>query len=382
MKKLLFCLPRKIILIMLFIFTSSFANSAPSVSTVTGTVSHGESITVSGSGFDTKSTAAPLVWDNASGSDPYTLWDGYWPDETANATYRLDYRTPETVGRGVAVPHSHVTQYLCGAHYASDGSNKGYNVAGWQTLSGWSWPVTYYMSWYYRVDPNWDFPDDNHKWFGYSSGGDIYGLPYNWYLESVGGMESSFGSHLVDDDSEVGWTTGEWYGNSFPNHPINQWVKIEVETKISDSTDGYIKVWADGTLVQNLTGDTTDGTNYGSEGSNRSIGFGGYNRTRSTNQWRYFADIYFDNTPQRVVICNNSTYSSCTVREIQIPTAWSDTSITATVNAGVFASDATAYLFVVDADGVASAGKEITFGEGAGSTIIKKIMTFFRRLRG
>jgi hypothetical protein len=52
----------------------SFA--APVVSGVSGTVAHGQNVTISGSGFGNKSSAAPLVWDNCSGTTITTLWGG------------------------------------------------------------------------------------------------------------------------------------------------------------------------------------------------------------------------------------------------------------------------------------------------------------------
>jgi hypothetical protein len=56
---------------------------------------------------------------------------------------------------------------------------------------------------------------------------------------------------------------------------------------------------------------------------------------------------------------------------MQIPSAWSappgTQTITITVNQGTF-ENGSAYLFVVDPDGSASSGYEITFGEGGDST--------------
>ena len=65
---------------------------------------------------------------------------------------------------------------------------------------------------------------------------------------------------------------------------------------------------------------------------------------------------------QRVEIGDDPVWANCTHREIQYPIAWATDEITVTVNRGSFAADATAYLFVVDANGDASAGKEIEFG--------------------
>jgi hypothetical protein len=131
---------RVLITIAIVVFSCSIGWAQVTVSGHSGTWTHGSSVTVTGSGFGSKSTAAPLVWDDCSGTNPLTLWSGAWPDSSWEATYRANYRTPATVGRGVALPHSHVTKYLSGAHYsywdspyAGGGrSNTGANVMFWR----------------------------------------------------------------------------------------------------------------------------------------------------------------------------------------------------------------------------------------------------------
>jgi hypothetical protein len=94
------------------------------------------------------------------------------------------------------------------------------------------------------------------------------------------------------------------------------------------------------------------------------IGWEYVNYTATGTSDQYVDDVYIDDTWQRVEIGDNATYSSCTHREIQIPTAWSDTSITATLNQGSFENGSTGYVFVIDEDGNANeTGKAITFGE-------------------
>ncbi|MDP2323444.1 MAG: hypothetical protein Q8N51_05385, partial [Gammaproteobacteria bacterium] len=69
--------------------------------------------------------------------------------------------------------------------------------------------------------------------------------------------------------------------------------------------------------------------------------------------YHWWDDVYLSNTQARVELGNADTWSACTVREIQIPTAWSTTSISATVNTGAFA-DGGAWLYVVNGNGVVS----------------------------
>ncbi len=71
---------------------------------------------------------------------------------------------------------------------------------------------------------------------------------------------------------------------------------------------------------------------------------------QNNNAFRYFDDIYIDDTFARVMLANSQNYSNATIIEPQIPFAWSDNSISVTVNLGKFNDSGIANLFVFDAD--------------------------------
>jgi hypothetical protein len=78
----------------------------------------------------------------------------------------------------------------------------------------------------------------------------------------------------------------------------------------------------------------------------------------TTCQWRVeFADHYVDDTPARVVIGNAATWAACTHKQIMIPNAWSDASVTAQWRTLAFAtSGQTVYAYVINsAETVSSA---------------------------
>lgn len=81
----------------------------------------------------------------------------------------------------------------------------------------------------------------------------------------------------------------------------------------------------------------------------------------------YMDDLYLDNTFARVMIGNASTFAASTTREVQIPTAWADGSISIRINRGSFGSSASAWLYVIDKNNTPSAGFPITFS-GGGAT--------------
>ena len=353
--------------------------AAPDISGVSGSISHGENITIAGSGFGTKSVAAPTIWDNCSGTDITTLWSGGWPD-ASEAAYNLSYRTPAQVGRDIPLPHSHITKYMCGAHYPGSGANSGYNVMPFKAFTVSSYPMYVYGSAYIRSDDNWTFcssggGDNNYKDFDFSNGNTPYTMSSatnnNWYAAHFVGPKNASETvqWIVNDDGPM--TTlqnpdnsghSAIYWGSASNPFAGSWIKIEFELCVYDETGstGYFKLWENGSLDINYVGRTDNWT-----GTTKNVSFGGYARCNYATNWRYFADLYVDYTRQRVLIGNANTLAGCTtLREVQIPSAWSDSEITVSVNQGGFADGATAYLYVFDATGAAnSSGYEITFGD-------------------
>lgn len=370
---------------------SSICYATPSISTISGTLSHGQSVTITGSGFGTKLTASPLVWDNCSGTKITDKWTGGWPNAASNTTYNLSYRTPI---RNIPLPHPHVTKYMAGAHAEGTSYLTGANVIAFKAVTVSSYPMTVYFSAYVRMDDNWVFNlgspgDNNFKTFDYSNGTSPYtmnsGTDNNWYLEYNDRFTSntSYGGWHINDDTcayscllqNPDQNGSSWWWNGAVNPFAGSWIKQEYEIRLTDQASGYIKVWENGVQKVNYAGKTSGWT-----GTNKTIGIGGYARgagaTGSSNNWRYFADLYMDTSAQRVIIGNASTLdASTTLREVQVPTAWSDTSISVNINQGAFADSSSAYLFVIDANGNASPGKLITFGSGSVSSPLPPLDT-------
>src|SRR5215469_6321749 len=342
------------------------ALGAPVVQQISGTLNHKSTITIRGSGFGSKATAAPLVWDDASGSKLLDKWDGVWPTQLPG--YNTGYYSPM---RGIGLPHNHISHYIAGAHATNRGSDAGYNVAFWKNISLQPFPFDIYASWYQRADDHWVFgQDNNYKTFAYSVCCNPYEMPHNWYLcygpPHPGSTTDTEQQWAIADDGEslmnpdVNGKNAWW--SKAANPMGGKWAKVEVAIKVTNQTDGYVKVWEDGRLVVNYAGPTDKYA-----GNRRTIGIGGYARDETPQNWRYFADAYVDTTLSRVVLANNPVLSQATVIENQIPSKWSDASITATVNLGRFAQGQSAYLFVVDSTGAPNAtGLAVKAGASSG----------------
>jgi hypothetical protein len=345
------------------------AEAQPVITTTSGSWLHKATVTVTGSGFGSKSTAGPIVWDDASGTDILEKWDGAWPSN--NPAYNTNYRLPQ---RGIGLPHSRITKYIAGAHGDDFGADAGYNVIFFKTRTV-AYPAYTYASWYQRADDAWVFApasngNNNFKTFAYSIGTTPYELPNNWYLAyntPLPDSRTSGASYVFGDDSN-GLTLQfpdvnghlQWWDEA-ANPMAGAWTKVEVEIKYTDQNDGYVKLWEDGRLLVDYVGRTDR-----LPGTMRTEGIGGYaSQQNQPNNWRYFADVYLDYSRARVIVGNAPTFAASTIREVQIPASWSDSSISFSVNLGKFADGAPAYLYVVDANGSVNAvGTPINAGPG------------------
>lgn len=339
------------------IASSAPALSAPLIQEISGSANHKGTITILGSGFGSKTSAAPLIWDDATGHDISEKWDGAWPNLAPG--FNTNYYNPM---RGVEPPHSHDTRYIAGAHATNTGAYTGQDVIFFKGITLQSSPSYVYASWYQRADNEWVFGGDNNfKTFAYN---------WNWYTcygPPHPGSNTDSAQWAVNDDGPSMANPDAnghnyWWGTAV-NPMAGRWSKVEIATKITDQKNGYINVWENGQQVVDYVGPTDK-----LPGTQRTIGIGGYARMQGLTRqgqisnWRYFDDVYLDTTLSRVVLADKPVLSQATIVENQIPSAWSDSSITATVNLGQFTQGQTAYLFVVDSTGKPSTGFSVTAG--------------------
>ena len=221
--------------------------SAPSITSTSGDVTHGNtSFVITGTGFLTKSPAAPLVWDDCEDETVDTAPDsnansysqvGYseiLPDpanvgEAWELKYRSIPRTPVAVSIGA--PHSRSTKYLCGGHEDtgtfSDSSNVALTVATPSAFEN-----RWYTHYYYRINDDWPScgaSGANHKMLIYQAGTQAYSnSPYtNEYIYA------DYASHPCNDSGYVEQKV----------MPLSPLVVSESETSVPDSTppwDYYI----------------------------------------------------------------------------------------------------------------------------------------------
>ena len=163
-----------------------------------------------------------------------------------------------------------------------------------------------------------------------------------------------------------GLTDGGWCDTTWVK---GRWHRFDAYYIGSTGTSGADYVWEiDSATAYNNIWSQTGMTNLQSADSDgwRLFRLHAYAR-QDSNSKCYYDDVYVatgTGALARVEICNNATYTNSTNCAIATPTSWANTRITATVRQGSFGASDTAYLFVIDSSGVASAGHEVTFGSG------------------
>lgn len=361
--------------IALLLLLPAIAIGAPSITSYSGTVSDGNSITISGSDFGTKTTVAPLVFEdfdtNDTGrQDGDTLRGescsdyGTWIDDANDTTPTFeadDVRTGSTLS----------------SYHPLDCNNTSANHAPSTITFSDSHKPTVLISYWLRMDwanmsgsgnikimrmriaeDSWTYEGDTSTSLRMGAHGDLTDAYFTMYMESGG----------------ADWP-GEAVGPTTLNFTLSQatWQHYILMFSASDddTANGTATIWQDGNLL--IDTDVMETWDDSDEWERLTFGWYCALYTGGDVDIKY-DDIYVDDTWQSVWIGNDSTWASCSHREVQIPTSWSTTSITATVNQGSF-SDGTAYLFVIDENGDPSSGYEITLGASSTPTFTGIIST-------
>lgn len=375
--------------VLMFIFLGIFglaqkSYAAPAVSNVSGTISDGESITVSGSGFGivgpdieifddfekgTNGNAISTVsgsaqvnqWAEAETEDAPKYSNAYahsgllsnvqaW-DESLNeeTTFQVRANFQGSVTEGEEAYFSYWIFIPAGGHVPSGPSNpnwKLWTIYGRPFASNYSSPYTQTVL-YEELPTNY------------------FLCPDAWYDDSGrDGMTADSIYGIYDEGyCPFGMNKGEWH-------------RMEAYLKAGSSSNGALGTWEmNSSLARRQIGYQTGLTTIHPGDYWDTIGFPAYSRGADYSNpvtKTYYDDIYVATgagARARVEIGNAPTYSECTNLATITPTSWSDTSISATVRQGSF-SNGSAYLFVVDADGAVSEGKQITIGSSSDDNVL------------
>lgn len=335
---------KSMVAILFFLTSPVFA--VPVIEKVPSTITHASTVTLNGSGFGSKTNAAPLRWDDFEAGTVGQNLTG-WSIGSTKTQFRPKY---EAVGRDNTPGSKSVWQHFETGQYnaeigISDYATKKYYVSGWVKGDTSGTPSRNVKLVSFR-GANLSNPEGRFDQYPNQSSGHKYIVDCNG---SVKAQDWSVTQLIIDD--------GNW-------HRFEAWIDLGTP----NGNDGVYKTWKDAVEW----GKTLSGTFITSDCSFYELYIQHYYATDTATDVvanYYWDELYVDTTQARVELGNAPTWSESTHREIQIPSAWSANSITFKINRGSFSPGQTAYLFVVDASGAASLGYPVTIDNSGGNIL-------------
>ncbi|MBE0564730.1 MAG: hypothetical protein IH621_02150 [Krumholzibacteria bacterium] len=336
---------------------------------------------LTGSGFGSKSPVAPALYDDfENGSDgaqifghPGSLWDGHFNGHHYTNPPTYDDSLSVDPGIGTCMRINHTLR---------------------ESIS-WVWKTVEPTGEMYidvkmkMIIYDEQYPENVKPWRLYRSSDssraqNVYPSfrkacdPTDVLNERAGGWGVDIPA--VFDPGECWEDMGGRSGWSRPNGLVNvmDWATVQMlyGANTAPAADGYAAFYVNGRILSKLEygegtgmcwlergGETYDMLGIGNMASPGNYGCGG----ASLGSRTYYDHVYLDTTFQRVEFGNAPIYDQCTRREIQIPTAWSPTQVTASVKLGSFEDFDNVYAFVVDGQNRASNGFPVRVTGDAGA---------------
>lgn len=346
---------RVFLTLLLVICINQISISAPVISTVSDTTpDNNQAITITGTDFGAETTIVS------------------WDDFEAHSDGTNIYNTPAIIGPNWTCIYSYNGD---GAEYDNYRSHSGnisakieWGVAPSNTIRAFGWvnqgPFNeLYITYWRYMTGNFTTACNHKQYFLYGNNGE---MPQGLNLIPMGnqnwGYYNQVGDPAVPYCVRYNCNTAGWvYSNT--SNVFQRW---EVYTLLNDppsASNGIIREWLNG--VQGIN--TTDWRGRYDTGEYIDFRLGHMAQGFTASAIAWFDDLYIATTQARIEIGNNSSFSSCTHREIQPSSSWSGSSATFNFRTGTFGSGNTVYIFLVDEDGVASNGYAVTIG-GADTT--------------
>lgn len=356
------------LIIQVFVYVNSHA--APENISVSGTLTNGQTVIITGSGFGTKSQAAPELWDTFENAANGSSLAGRSPIIGETAWGAIG--DPTVTGNNQRGDSSH-------SFYAIyDGVNDYNNSIYFSKTETGTGAKKYFSFWWRagRAGSTWSINMKPWQHYGSGTGTNDDNPMYYIGAGSPTNNDGSFRSNVIDLSSGLP-RSGSTYGCGSMVEIEHQWVRWEGYVVLSDPgvQNGRMEVWKSQPSIYtraNCIHHATAVTRATTAGFDQ-WAFGEFVGTSggTVSSTVYMDDVYIDNTLARVELCDAQTLAASTHCEVQPLTSWSDTAATLTFNPGSFAPSSTAYMYVIDANGDANAtGYAVTIGESSTPTPI------------
>ena len=312
-----------------------------------GDLTHGSTASISGTGFDAVASPVYIYDDFSVGTDGdqvfggTTSFTGEW-GSLDGAEARVYY--DDSVTRGV---HSQTAFH--NMTVATGG-----NVAGiGKELTSPYYTGKWYIDWWCRVEPvspisDWTRSYKVFRFYGTDGFGDNF--THNFTKKNVSQFHTWLGAPGIDTPNQ---TSGEWVHyrlrfNIDPSNVIaNDYINYTIATNGTAFALGYEGGWRDSGHSTVRPRELNLGNYWASDADPAyptpgTVGANSGARIHTSS-------IYVANSWARVELCNNATYASATICEIQPTNSRTNTAITYTVNKGLLSSG-TVYEKVFDTD--------------------------------
>lgn len=341
------------------------AFAAPSVTGSSGTFVSGQSVTITGASFSTKSPAAPIKWTSF---EEGTNGDYLYSHDTSWCAYTNGVSSCGAGGDGMfGMSYSNNSPASGTLHASSHITSAQGFITNFYVLSTPANELFVSYKWKYRdYDDTFTVTKLTRLNSSTAAGGGGYYNGVGKTVEEYVGTLPATWTNLYYDAGSGDVTTAGTSGLNLDNN----WHKINVYKKLSSpagTANGVVGFWVDGQHSDIYTGLTTRNT--GQTFQLDTVLLGSMDGAATPGDYYIdIDDVYIDNTLSRVEICTGATWADRGTCEIQIPSAWSDTSVTVTVNQGAFADSSSQYLYVVDSTGDGGTGRQITFGSSSSPT--------------
>lgn len=294
------------------------------ISNVDGQVAHGNTVTIAGLNFGTRTIDTNLIFDTMETGSFSPRWSN------TGSPGALSINTDNQ--RSSRSNYNSVTNFV-GNQYVEHAS-----------FTGGSPSPSWYCQYWFKLGNDWTWQTAgnlaNVKIFRLWSTGDT---PENVSTATIGwedrvymspGIAEQNGIFFFEEDFKEKWTIGSWH--------LFQW-----EFKDNSAlgvADGVYRWWVDGRLAFETTQLLTRSA-YSPYKRPYGVGwFNSWGDNGTDDNHFYMDDVYIDNSWGRVELGNAATYSNCTHREIQPPVSWSATQVRVTLNQGSFEAGDAAYL--------------------------------------
>lgn len=221
---------------------------------------------------------------------------------------------------------------------------------------GWAGKGPYdelYISYWRRMEGDFDFSKDNHKQFYLY--GSFDGLPQLMPLIPGGtkmwGVYNNVGDGSVpyasrNNINRSGWT---W------ENTANKFQRWEFFLKLNSpytESNGVVKVWLDG--EEGIANESYRATYVDGKFVDFRLGHMAQGFSSTAKAW--FDDIYIATTQARVEICNSDVYEKCSIKHIQYvsPDSWKEREIVFELRGQELLKGHPVYIYVINSNGVPS----------------------------